>query len=152
MHSSEQTSLTSRLLSSLAPTVMLLMAALLLAAPPADADTILLSGKDWLNGQGVDVYANDNGAHECVELVNRLYSTRGWISGAWSGNANQMYGSVADVAERETADPDGDSRPRWRSRTRSNQRANSRVSPISNEPAPARSAASRAMSRFSPRR
>jgi hypothetical protein len=69
----------------------------------------LLESSNWLNGQGVDVYSNypnqgissggaacggknfQNGIltgyqWECVELVNRLYLTHGWISQNWYGN------------------------------------------------------------------
>src|SRR5438128_1868783 len=56
---------------------------------------VLLKGTDWLGGRGVDVHLNtggrdDNGnwsiynscgtpaQWQCVELVNRLYKSRGW--------------------------------------------------------------------------
>lgn len=29
--------------------------------------------------------------NQCVELFNRLYLTKGWISSTWSGNGNQLY-------------------------------------------------------------
>lgn len=87
----------------------------------ADAwGTLELSGSNWLGGQGVGVYSNGsttdfrdcsgnivssysaackgsvNGVttgaeYQCVELVNRLYLTRGWISSTWTGNGDQMY-------------------------------------------------------------
>ena len=31
---------------------------------------------------------------ECVELVNRLYLTKGWIESRWSGNSNTLKNSV----------------------------------------------------------
>jgi hypothetical protein len=34
---------------------------------------------------------------QCVELVNRLYITRGWISSTWSGNGNQLYNTAPSV-------------------------------------------------------
>jgi hypothetical protein len=46
--------------------------------------TLLIAGSAWLGGQGVNVYSNGltsgngNGAYQCVELVNRLITTRGW--------------------------------------------------------------------------
>jgi CHAP domain len=77
------------------------------------AGTVELSGSDWLGGDGVNVYSNgasvgdDAGNNyvtnsagasvlsgeewQCVELVNRLYLTRGWITGHWSGNGDQLY-------------------------------------------------------------
>jgi hypothetical protein len=75
--------------------------------------TTELSGGDWLGGGGVDIYANngsaayDSGVNEyvttpsntsvksgeewqCVELVNRLYLSKGWISSTWIGNGNTL--------------------------------------------------------------
>jgi hypothetical protein len=78
--------------------------------------TVELAGEDWLDGLGVDVKSNGDKAGntwgascvavpnapggsgcdsgyvfagdkwQCVELVNRLYLTRGWISTRWTGN------------------------------------------------------------------
>jgi hypothetical protein len=68
--------------------------------------TTLLAGSKWLHGLGVDIYSNGalqgqgtscgglnyvNGTQtgyewQCVELIDRLYLTRGWISSYWSGN------------------------------------------------------------------
>lgn len=73
--------------------------------------TLELAGSGWLGGQGVDVFGNGadpantagynyvNGVlsgfkWQCVELVNRLYLTRGWISGPWSGHGNQKYATA----------------------------------------------------------
>ena len=73
--------------------------------------TVELAGGSWLAGKGVDVYsngssaANDTGPHstngvydgemwQCVEMVNRLYLTRGWISRTWWGNGNQLYANA----------------------------------------------------------
>jgi hypothetical protein len=67
----------------------------------------MLPGSAWLGGQGVDVCANGSpptnvwGYHDtdgvpdgemwqCVELVVRLYLTRGWISRAWLGNGDTI--------------------------------------------------------------
>ncbi len=33
----------------------------------------------------------DGYAWQCVELVDRLYLSKGWISSAWRGNGNQMF-------------------------------------------------------------
>jgi hypothetical protein len=70
--------------------------------------TVELKGSDWLGGNGVNVYANngsagyDSGVNDsvmvgkqsvqageewqCVELINRLYLTEGWITSRWSGD------------------------------------------------------------------
>jgi hypothetical protein len=72
------------------------------------AGTVELAGSGWLDGSGVDVYSNGSsstnaaGPHytngiydgemwQCVELINRLYLTRGWISTTWYGNGDQLY-------------------------------------------------------------
>ena len=80
--------------------------------------TLEVSAANWLGGAGVDVYSNGATASgpspdrlnyvnvtgvgsvqsgikwQCVELVNRLYLTRGWIKSRWAGNGNQMYGNA----------------------------------------------------------
>jgi len=73
------------------------------------AGTVELSGSAWLGGDGVNVYSNganvgDDAGNDyvnnvlageewqCVELVNRLYLTRDWISQNWYGNGDQLYG------------------------------------------------------------
>jgi hypothetical protein len=65
--------------------------------PPYGA--LMIAGGSWLSGQGVDVYSNGsdgnpNGVYQCVELVNRLITTRGW-SPAIHGNANELYGNAS---------------------------------------------------------
>ena len=72
---------------------------------------LLLSGSGWLGGNGVSVYSNCNvdttGPYhytssgvligmewQCVELVNRLYLTRGWTHATWYGNGSQLYGDA----------------------------------------------------------
>jgi hypothetical protein len=79
------------------------------ASPCSDGGpgVVRLAGTAWLNGLGVDVCSNggsdfnDFGDHytdgvldgemwQCVELVDRLYLTRGWITRTWSGNGNTM--------------------------------------------------------------
>ncbi|MBU6330709.1 MAG: CHAP domain-containing protein [Acidobacteria bacterium] len=82
------------------------------------AGTTVLSGGSWLGGAGVDVKSNGPDARDrglgnnyvttpqgarvmsglmwqCVELINRLYLTKGWISSKWytaaSGAASSMY-------------------------------------------------------------
>jgi hypothetical protein len=57
--------------------------------------TLLIAGSQWLSGLGVNVYSNGengnpNGTYQCVELVNRLITTRGW-SPTIIGNANEFY-------------------------------------------------------------
>lgn len=90
----------------------------LLAHPhSAHADTacapngIVEDGSDWLDGQGVNVcnngssYGDDYGNNyvgsvlsgiewQCVELVNRLYLTEGWISSHWSGNGDTLVDNL----------------------------------------------------------
>jgi CHAP domain len=34
---------------------------------------------------------------QCVELVNRLYITKGWISSTWMGDGDQLYATAASV-------------------------------------------------------
>src|SRR6266699_4367708 len=69
-----------------------------------------LAGSGWLNSGGVSVYSNGsqvsytpnkpnnsvNGVvsgeeWQCVELVNRLYLTKGWTTATWNGNGGQLY-------------------------------------------------------------
>jgi putative Ig domain-containing protein len=76
--------------------------------PPvaSSCGSVLLAGTAWLGGAGVDVESNgpDQGTGtscggtntvngivsgfewQCVELINRLYITRGWIGATWHGN------------------------------------------------------------------
>ncbi len=86
--------------------------------------TVELAGSSWLNGNGVDVYANngsaayDSGVNDyinnsegkstlageewqCVELINRLYLSKGWISGTWFGNGNQLYANAPSNLSKE---------------------------------------------------
>jgi hypothetical protein len=73
--------------------------------------TVELSGSNWLGGNGVNVYSNGSssynewGSHstngvfdgemwQCVELVNRLYLARGWISSTWYGNGNTLKNNL----------------------------------------------------------
>lgn len=78
-----------------------------------------VAGSGWLNGSGVPIYSNGpsapggpspdtynyinnaNGAStqtgiewQCVELVNRLYIAKGWITSTWTGNGNQLYANA----------------------------------------------------------
>jgi len=83
--------------------------------------TVELSGSSWLNGEGVNVYSNGNNVEndagneyvngvlsgeewQCVELVNRLYLTRGWISSNWYGNGDGLY---ANAPSNLTKQPEG---------------------------------------------
>ena len=72
---------------------------------------VVLPGDDWLDGYGVDVFSNGDDAGsgtscggisyvhgvvsgeewQCVELVDRLYLTEGWITKTWFGNGADMY-------------------------------------------------------------
>ena len=72
---------------------------------------VVLPGYAWLGGDGVDVFSNGDDAGngnscggissvngvvsgeewQCVELIDRLYLTRGWIRSTWFGNGADMY-------------------------------------------------------------
>lgn len=76
--------------------------------------SVVLSGSAWLGGDGVDVFSNGDDAGtgnscggisyvngivsglewQCVELVDRLYLTRGWIAKTWFGNGADMYATA----------------------------------------------------------
>jgi hypothetical protein len=76
--------------------------------------TVILAGSSWLGGNGVDVKINggDEGSGvscggtsavngvttgnewQCVELVNRLYLTRGWITSHWNGDGDTLYANA----------------------------------------------------------
>ena len=72
--------------------------------------TILVRGRDWLNGQGVDVksnglvgcYSNCNVttgygiAYQCVELIQRLIVSRHWSPRIY-GNANMQYANASSA-------------------------------------------------------
>ena len=103
-------------------TVALLAAVLLpmLSSPgTAHADSVVLPGSSWLGGGGVDVMSGGDGTYncvtvnggtggfgcssgtvpsgekwQCVELVNRLYLTKGWITSRWAGNGDTLVNSV----------------------------------------------------------
>lgn len=104
------------------------VAALATSAHPAVRTTpdacgsVLLAGTAWLDGKGVDVMSNGRyqgtgkrcdqslshvGAvsagekWQCVELVNRLYLTRGWISSAWAGNGGTLFRTAPAGLSRE---------------------------------------------------
>jgi hypothetical protein len=67
------------------------------------------SGSSWFGGAGADVYSNgssaalhspvtDNSANgvttghewQCVELFNRVYALKGWITSRWAGDGNTL--------------------------------------------------------------
>jgi CHAP domain-containing protein len=84
-----------------------------LEADAAPRGAVLLTGSAWLGGHGVDVMANGANSTsvwgnsfavtphgqsvyagyewQCVELVNRLYITKGWITTRWEGNGGEMF-------------------------------------------------------------
>lgn len=98
----------------------------------ADAwGTLELSGSSWLAGAGVDVYSNGataggpspntykyvnnaNGVStqtgikwQCVELINRLYLTRGWTTSTWFGNGGGTNGLYQNAPAGLTKEPNG---------------------------------------------
>src|SRR4051812_20819759 len=97
------------------------------AAATAACDDVLIPGSAWMRGTGVDIRSNgpNTGSAvscrpfttdlqrdvpqwglgwQCVELVNRLYMTRGWITSTWQGNGGDMYNTApANLAK----DPQG---------------------------------------------
>ena len=80
----------------------------------ADAwGTLELAGNAWLGGAGVDVYSNgatstgpspdtynyvggvQSGIEwQCVELISRLYLSRGWTTSTWYGDGNRLYANA----------------------------------------------------------
>jgi hypothetical protein len=90
------------------------------------AGTLELAGGDWLSGSGVDIFSNGNSAAntwgnscvpvsgaaatthcsagnvwagdkwQCVEMINRLYLTKGWTSATWFGNGNTLKDNLPD--------------------------------------------------------
>jgi hypothetical protein len=95
-------------------------------AAEAKTNTVILSGADWLGGNGVDIYSNDGDygsaandinninigttdnpkivntgyRWQCVELINRLYLKRGWTTTYWAGNGAEMYDNAPSVLEK----------------------------------------------------
>jgi hypothetical protein len=94
-------------------------------AGPGDFGATYLSAA-WPGGfTGVPVYSNDyptGGSNptctnyattpsgksvpsgyewQCVELVNRLYISKGWISARWTGNGNQMYATAPAALKKQ---------------------------------------------------
>jgi CHAP domain len=82
---------------------------------PGACGGVLLAATSWLGGGGVDVMSNgaDQGTGkqcskalsmvgsvaagerwQCVELVNRLYLTRGWIASGWTGDGDQLVATA----------------------------------------------------------
>src|SRR5215469_14069798 len=83
------------------PFSSIMLAVAVSRGPAGSCGNVLLAGSAWLGGQGVNVKSNGyhqgsgvscggtNHVHgvttgsewQCTELVNRLYVTRGWITG-----------------------------------------------------------------------
>ena len=84
-------------------------------------DTLLAAGS-WLGGGGVNVYSNAQGGQswgynncggtddyvngadaggewQCVELVNRLYLTKGWTTAHWFGNGNTLKDNLPNSSK-----------------------------------------------------
>lgn len=105
------------------------------AGQPGDFGTGYLSAA-WPGFTGVPVYSNDDagfpyGTHvapsscynyvttpsgksvesglewQCVELVNRLYITKGWTSATWHGNGNVLYNNANAVGLASWKQPQG---------------------------------------------
>ena len=112
---------------------MITVAVTALIAPPSYAttqptcNTVMVAGSSWLGGHGVNVYSNgpytgssgyckdyllDNAmppkqygwGWQCVELVERLYMTNGWITALWpapSNGAASMYAAAPSGLRKE---------------------------------------------------
>lgn len=102
-----KTNLKSKLnLRALLVAAVVVLGLTLSVARPVYADTLRLDGSNWLGGQGVDVYGGGDGTWnsvngvqtglkwQCVELINRLYLSKGWISSRWVGDGNELYASA----------------------------------------------------------
>lgn len=82
--------------------------------------TLELAGSGWLSNGGVDVYSNGSSADshtpianntvngvtsgeewQCVEMIDRLYLTKGWITATWSGNGNTIANNVPSGLTKE---------------------------------------------------
>jgi CHAP domain len=110
--------------------LLLLFTSVMLASPalsqPASATaafgTLLVPGNQWLIGQGVNAYWNNNqnpltapgsgyGTEwQCVELAQRLYYTRGWYGGThFTGvqSAYQIYGLAGSLGMQAHANGSG---------------------------------------------
>ena len=88
---------------------------------PVPCGGVVLPGSAWLGGDGVDVFSNgaDDGTGnscggisnvngivsgyewQCVELVDRLYLTLGWIDKTWFGNGADMYAEAPSNLSRQ---------------------------------------------------
>jgi len=81
---------------------------------------VLVSGNQWLGGQGVDVCWNSYGnngpqytygtKYQCVELAQRLYKQRGWYGASIFPNthyAYQIYGNAPSMGFIRHANGDG---------------------------------------------
>lgn len=101
----------------------ILIAAFTTGTPPASAataGTVLLARGAWAGGLGVNVYSNGGSTSyngginsvynpalgkvvntgsrwQCVELINRLYSYRGWTKSYWSGDGGDKYDTALSV-------------------------------------------------------
>jgi len=77
-------------------------------------------GSSFLGGAGVTIYSNGPQASytpnkpnntvngvvsgeewQCVELVNRLYLTKGWTTATWAGNGGQLYDNAPGSLTKE---------------------------------------------------
>jgi hypothetical protein len=118
---------TRRAVAGIAATVALLSLATPNASPAggsAVCDDVLVPGPAWLGGLGVDIRSNGpytttgiscrkyitdlNGkvpqwglGWQCVELVNRLYLSRGWTTSTWTGNGGEMYDTAPSSLAKE---------------------------------------------------
>jgi surface antigen len=105
------------------------------AEQPGDFGTEYWSAA-WPGFTGVPVYSNDDARYkygtyvapnscynyvttpsgksvesglewQCVELVNRLYITKGWITTNWSGNGNALYKNASTIGLTSWKQPQG---------------------------------------------
>lgn len=96
------------------------------SATPMKGSRIILSGASWLGGSGVDIYSNDGNFDsnladsnyidvgtrrlrtglkwQCVELIERLYLSKGWIDNAWPApeSASQMFDTAPSPLTKST--------------------------------------------------
>jgi hypothetical protein len=90
------------------------------AAWPGGFTGVPVYSNDYADGSGAFVSKCENYATtptgasvesglewQCVELINRLYITKGWITKHWAGNGNALYGKNATSVGLTNQQPQG---------------------------------------------